>query len=143
MHACDKYDGSCCAFCCCRGGKLTSTPSKKGAFCKAAPIDWNVFWCGLMENGAEYLVEKGGWKRGEDNMNPDRCCKRCQETKECNAWTWNVYPNQFHNASVGGHCHMVGGKITGRRWRQGFVSGYAADAATALAAHKKHTVSFL
>jgi len=143
MHACDKYDDSCCAFCCCRDGKFTSTPTKKGALCTKAPIDWSVFWCGLMENGAEYLTAPGGWRKSEEHMNPDWCCKRCQETRECKAWTWNVYPHQFYNASVMGHCQLLGGKITGRKWREGFVSGYAAPAATAMAERKSHALSFL
>jgi len=143
MHACDKYDDSCCAFCCCRDGKFASAPTKKGALCKKAPIDWSVFWCGLVENGAEYVAAPGGWHQDQDHMNPDWCCKRCQETNKCKAWTWNVYPHQFYNASVMGHCKLIGGNITGRKWREGFVSGYSASAATELADRKGHTLSFL
>jgi len=143
MHACDRYDDSCCAFCCCGNGKFKSIPTKKGALCKSSPIDWRVFWCGLMENGAEYITAEGGWELGEDHMNPDWCCKRCQEAKECKAWTWNVYPHQFYNASVMGHCRLIGGKVTGRKWREGFVSGYAAPAATLLAERNHVTRYFL
>jgi len=142
-YACDKYDDSCCAFCCCRDGKFTSTPTKKGAFCKKAPIDWSVFYCGLVENGAQYTVAPGGWSQSLDNMNPDWCCKRCQENRKCKAWTWNVFPHQFYNASVMGHCQLIGGNITGRRWREGFVSGYSASAATVLVERKSHTQAFL
>jgi len=143
LHSCDRYDDSCCAFCCCGNGKFTSRKSKKGAVCKNAPIDWSVFWCGLMENGAEYEAAEGGWEQSQDHMNPDWCCKRCQEAKECKAWTWNVYPQQVYNASVMGHCRLIGGRVIRRKWRTGFVSGYAATAAAALAEHESRTVTMI
>jgi len=143
LHSCDRYDDSCCAFCCCGNGKFTSRKTEKGAFCKNAPIDWSVFWCGRMENGAEYEVAEGGWEQSQDHMNPDWCCKRCQEAKECKAWTWNVYPHQSYNASVMGHCRLIGGRVIRKRWRNGFVSGYAATAAAAMAEHDSHMISTL
>jgi len=135
--ACQHFDDGCCAMCCCGSYKFSNTKTAKGAMCSKAPIDWNVFWCGLSENGAQYTFGPGGWESNQDNINPDWCCKRCQEAPQCKAWTWSAYPASPRNRSVTGHCLLKGSAPVSKRWADGSASGRAAGPAAELAAKGK------
>ena len=67
-----------------------------------APGDsWQLFWCGLIENGVRYTYENSdGYEGGGSHLaifdiaDPRLCCKKCQEDKRCASWVFSEWSNE-------------------------------------------------
>lgn len=89
----------------------------------------------LLEPQTEYVVE-GGWSEPHSQVTDPRvCCDMCNGKSGCRAWVWT----DWNTASHGARCTLHGGKQTGAKTKDGYVSGlpHASAVAEATAAALK------
>jgi len=81
----------------------------------------------LLEPQTEYLVE-GGWSEHHSQVTDPRvCCDICNDKSGCTAWVWTDWNSESHGA----RCTLHGGKPTGAKTKDGYVSGLPHAAAVA------------
>jgi len=94
--------------------------------------EWQVFWCGRLEDNTEYSFDENAWSQkvtGQDAADPEHCCRVCQANQNCNSWLWK----DFAVEAKGKQCIMSGAHPVSKKSTDGFVSGltYIAAAQTA------------